>query len=91
MKNALFLVLLVTPVSALEPDHKETARLSISRYSIDHKAEAEGLRGELERTKTYHEQQLKEEKCKKCTAFLTAFASFLTAAGSFIYSVKRCA
>jgi hypothetical protein len=60
------------------------------RHSIDHKAEAEGLRGELARTKSYHEAQIKQEKCKSLTAVLTACGSFLGAVASFIYSVKKC-
>jgi hypothetical protein len=61
------------------------------RHSIDHKAEAEGLRGELARTKSYHEQQIKEERCKRLSACLTACGSFLGAVASLVYSVKKCA
>ena len=60
------------------------------RHSIDHKAEAEGLRGELVRVRSYHEEKVKQEKCKSLIAVITACGSFLGAVGSFIYSVKKC-
>ena len=60
------------------------------RHSIDHKAEAEGLRGELTRVRSYHEEKLKEEKCKSCISVITAIGSCLGAVASLVYSVKKC-
>jgi hypothetical protein len=96
MKYLLLLMVLSFPLnasdsySASQSTTREESRIPIVRHSIDHKAEAEGLRGELDRTKSYHKEQMKSEKCKSLTAALTACGSFLGAVASFIYSVKKC-
>lgn len=88
----LLLVLLFTSLHACESneEHKREASVHIQRFSVDHKVEAEGLRGELERTKSEHERQVRQDRCKIITSFFTAAAGVLGGVGSIIYSVKKC-
>lgn len=82
------IILIINP--SFCSDKKDDVTVPIVRHSIDHKAEAEGLRGELSRVRSYHEEKIKEEKCKTCIGFMTALGSCLGAVASLIYSVKKC-
>ena len=72
-----------------EGTDSQPGRIDI-RHSIDHKAEAEGLRGELSRTKSYHEIQIKDQKRRTCAAIVAATASIIGTVTSLIYAIKKC-